>query len=63
MPEEVEVSNLFTDEERPVLFDKDYLVPVVKSAGGAFHEKSEKNQKVNLGGPENVNHVRQLPSI
>ncbi len=51
MPEEVEVSNLFTDEERPVLFDKDYLVPVVKSAGGAFHEKSEKNQKVNLGGP------------
>lgn len=51
MPEDVVISELFTDEERPVLYDKEYLAPVVKSVGGAFHEKSKKNQKVNIGGP------------
>ncbi len=51
MPEDVIVSDLFTDEERPVLYDKEYLAPVAKSEGGSFHEKKEKNRKVNLGGP------------
>lgn len=53
IPAEVKISNIFTDEERPVLFDKDYLgkVPKLSELQGAFHEKKEKNAKVNLGGP------------
>lgn len=51
IPKEVVISDMFTDEERPVLYDKDYHAPAVKSVGGAFHEKKEKNKKVNIGGP------------
>jgi ATP-dependent RNA helicase RhlE len=53
IPQEVKISNIFTDEERPVLFDKDYLgkTPKLSESLGAFHEKKEKNKKVNLGGP------------
>lgn len=53
IPQEVKISNIFTEEERPVLFDKDYLGKTPKHAEslGAFHEKKEKNKKVNLGGP------------
>ena len=53
IPAEVKISNIFTDEERPVLFDKDYLVQpnAITDSLGAFHEKKEKNRKVNLGGP------------
>lgn len=53
IPQEVTISNIFTDEERPVLFDKDYLAkPKLNEASqGAFHDKKEKNKKVNLGGP------------
>ncbi len=53
IPYEVKISNIFTDEERPVLFDKDYLgkTPNFSESQGAFHEKKEKNKKVNLGGP------------
>ncbi len=41
------------DEELTSLAgDKPYLKPVKKlKGGGAFHEKSEKNKKVNMGGP------------
>ena len=49
--EEIEISNIFTDDERPNLGDKNYLsntaLPVT---GAAFHEKSEKNKKVNSRG-------------
>ncbi|MCT4580919.1 MAG: DEAD/DEAH box helicase [Flavobacteriales bacterium] len=50
-PEEVEVSNIFTDEELPSFHQKNYL-PQHKQqeGGGAFHDKKEKNTKVNLGG-------------
>jgi len=53
LPSGLEISNTFTDEERPVLFDKDYLgKPTgIGDSQGAFHEKKEKNMKVNLGGP------------
>ena len=53
IPQEVKISNIFTEEERPVLFDKDYLgkTPKLSESQGAFHQKKEKNQKVNLGGP------------
>jgi ATP-dependent RNA helicase RhlE len=53
LPSGVKISNVFTDEERPVLFDRDYLgKPTgIAESQGAFHEKKEKNKKVNLGGP------------
>jgi ATP-dependent RNA helicase RhlE len=53
LPVDLAISNVFTDEERPVMFDKDYLgkVPRLSESQGAFHEKMEKNKKVNLGGP------------
>jgi Superfamily II DNA and RNA helicases len=53
IPKEVKISNIFTEEERPVLFDKDYLgkTPKLAESQGAFHEKKEKNKKMNLGGP------------
>jgi ATP-dependent RNA helicase RhlE len=52
-PTGLKISNIFTDEERPVLFDKDYLGKpnAINDSQGAFHEKKEKNKKVNLGGP------------
>jgi len=53
LPAGLEISDTYTDEERPVLFDKDYMgkqTGIVNSQG-AFHEKKEKNKKVNLGGP------------
>ncbi|MDP4291808.1 MAG: DEAD/DEAH box helicase [Bacteroidota bacterium] len=52
LPEEVEISGLFSEEEKPNLFDKSYL-PKVKHtvSNGAFHEKKDKNKKINLGGP------------
>lgn len=50
-PEEVEVSTKLIEPEKdkqPIKF----LMKKVKLEGeGAFHEKSKKNQKVNLGGP------------
>lgn len=53
LPPDVIISNVFTDEERPVLFDKDYIGKPkgIGESKGAFHEKMEKNKKVNLGGP------------
>lgn len=52
-PADVIISNIFTDEERPVLFDKDYIGKPkgIADSQGAYHEKLEKNKKVNLGGP------------
>lgn len=52
LPEEIEISNKFTDEERPNLMDKHYLKLNTHSSnsGSGFHEKKEKNKKVNLGG-------------
>ena len=53
LPEGLTISNIFTEEERPVMFDKDYLGKpnAITDSQGAFHEKKEKNKKVNLGGP------------
>ena len=51
-PEQVEVSNVFTDEERPSYQQKNYLreAKLNKDGGGAYHGKNEKNSQVNLGG-------------
>ena len=53
LPEQVVISKLLTDDEMPRMVDKikqkkgkDTYIP-----GAAFHEKKEKNKKVNLGGP------------
>lgn len=62
IPMEVKISDIFTDEERPVLFDKDYLAkPSIGESQGAFHEKKEKNKKVNLGGPGKRNPRKEKP--
>jgi len=52
-PGNLEISDKFEPSERPVLYDKDYLNVTRKtsSQGEAFHEKKDKNKKVNLGGP------------
>lgn len=53
IPSDVVISKMLTDDETPKMVDKikqkkgkDKYVP-----GPAFHEKKEKNKKVNLGGP------------
>ena len=53
LPENLEISTVYTEEERPKLYDKNYLrVKKVKEEKGAsFHEKKEKNLKQNSGSP------------
>ena len=52
LPENLEISTVYTEEERPSLHDKNYLkAPSIKLSKGAFHEKKEKNIKVNSGSP------------
>jgi ATP-dependent RNA helicase RhlE len=51
LPEEVEFSNVYSEEEKPVSKGKNYLKGLgVKKRGEAFHKKKDKNMKVNLGG-------------
>ena len=51
LPEEVEISAVFTDEELPRVVGKQYVKAAsIKDSQGAFHEKSDKNKKINLGG-------------
>ncbi len=52
LPEDLAISEELMPEEMPeVLGDKNYLYEhTLKNSQGAFHEKSQKNSKVNLGG-------------
>lgn len=52
LAKEVEISSIFTDDEKPqFLGDKNYLKQhKINHSQGAFHEKKDKNAKVNLGG-------------
>ena len=54
LPQGVAISNVYMEEEKPgILYDKNYLKsPSIKGSKGAYHEKKEKNLKVNLGGPK-----------
>jgi ATP-dependent RNA helicase RhlE len=54
LPEGLVISNVLTEEEIPKkAFDKEYhKEPSLKKSQGAFHEKKEKNKKVNIGGPK-----------
>ena len=50
-PEEVEIATRLTIEEQPDSIEVNYLpTPSAESTNPAFHEKKEKNKKVNLGG-------------
>lgn len=60
IPEGVEISKMLTDDEQPKIVDrisqkkgKSNYVP-----GPAFHEKKEKNKKVNLGGPSKIEKLK-----
>jgi ATP-dependent RNA helicase RhlE len=51
-PQEVALSKIMSDDEKPKLKEKNYLksVKVADERGASFHEKKDKNKKVNLGG-------------
>lgn len=54
LPADLVISKIedWDEELAPSAGDKAYLKPVkIYEGGGAFHQKKEKNQKVNLGGP------------
>lgn len=52
LPENLKISESYTEDERPTLFDKNYLrEATIKGSKGAFHEKKEKNMQVNSGSP------------
>jgi ATP-dependent RNA helicase RhlE len=50
LPENLEISDVLTEDEIPKVFMKTYQVrlPKKEEVGPAFHEKSAKNQKVNF---------------
>ena len=52
LPEEVEISKELTEDERPKedSIQSRNRIGLLYEPGPAFHEKSEKNKKVNLGG-------------
>ena len=50
LPDNLVISNVYSEDEKPRLFDKKYLKePSIKGSKGAFHQKKDKNTKVNLG--------------
>lgn len=54
IPQEVKISTVITDDERPYIVDKNLSrIAAIKvpEGKGAFHEKKDKNKKINLGGP------------
>jgi ATP-dependent RNA helicase RhlE len=61
LPEGLKISNIFSDDEKPKKpVDKNYLkIKTPKSTQGAFHEKKEKNKKVNIGGPKKRNEYNE----
>jgi ATP-dependent RNA helicase RhlE len=55
IPQEVKISSVYMDQEQSAnLFDIDYFKARSRKSmkNPAFHEKKEKNKKVNLGGPK-----------
>ncbi len=51
LPANLVWSTIYGEDEKPTrLFDKNYLkTPDLKNSQGAFHEKKDKNKKINLG--------------
>lgn len=50
LPDDLRISDVLTDDEKPQISMKTILLktPGVEEGGGAFHEKLEKNKKVNV---------------
>ena len=50
LPENLEISEVLTEDEIPKVFMKTYLVklPKKEEVGPAFHQKSAKNSKINV---------------
>jgi ATP-dependent RNA helicase RhlE len=64
LPESLKISgDLFPEEMPDLLYDKEYLAPsAARSQAGAFHEKKDKNKKINLGGPKKRNPKHGKPA-
>ena len=61
IPEEVEISEILNYDEIPKVKMPDYKIKIkLNEGGGAFHEKSEKNQKVNV---RKTRDQQRLPAI
>jgi ATP-dependent RNA helicase RhlE len=61
IPESVEISINLTQDEKPVTRDKSLKkVPKIATPTGAFHEKKDKNKKVNLGGKRRQENLRRI---
>lgn len=61
LPTEVEISENLTKDEKPVKRDKTLgKIPKIITPSGAFHEKKEKNKKVNLGGKRKQENQRRI---
>jgi ATP-dependent RNA helicase RhlE len=53
LPDDIVISTALIEEEKETYFMKNYLPQrTLKNSGGAFHEKLNKNKKVNQGGPK-----------
>lgn len=55
-PDDVEISTILTDFEQPTYRMKNTLVKTDATPGSAFHERAEKNRKVNV----RVSHAEQM---
>ncbi len=63
LPEEITISNQLLPEEETTISSKNYLKrPSIKNSQGAYHDKKEKNKKVNLGGPGRRKPKNKKPS-
>jgi ATP-dependent RNA helicase RhlE len=61
MPEAVEISENLTQDEKPVTRDKSLKkIPKHITPTGAFHEKKDKNKKMNLGGKRRQENLRRI---
>ena len=61
MPEDVEIYINLTQDEKPVTRDKSLKkLPKHITPNGAFHEKKDKNKKVNLGGKRRQENLRRI---
>lgn len=62
LPENLVISKVLTEDEKNAAFSKNYLEKIpIKENQGAFHEKKDKNKKVNLGGPRKRNPKYEKP--
>lgn len=60
-PEEVEIDETLTKDEKPVTRDKNLAkMKKLETPSGAFHEKLEKNKKVNKGGKRRQESLRRI---